>query len=418
MFSLFMGSARLNALEDAYNTLVNIKKSKEVKVVKKAEFHELKTNEKTSREIKEGKEDKFMTLMSKNKNKKPLEKFHLTAVLKRTITYTNKKSGKINKYNEEDHSRVLKGHDTLTDSRVIEATSIEEAQKAFYSALKVEQEYEEYSSSAWVNLDDVQFIDDSVRESQIVSSDPTTMPLRQAGYIEYNFTEQETTYLTNENTCVIDNLVGVYGKELKLNKEKIIKLNKEFHNIIEVDDNEPEYIESDFGDMIINPKYNINNKLQNVEAKLKQYEEEYNKTQHNNYVDDIKQCKQKIFDAWKNKKYYDKDYIIYIPMIKPTFKECHYKLQYYIDEIEYLKQVKDHVKTFESTQNKLVYNIENAFTPAFIDIYRNICNDYDLLHEGAHIEMLLLNYGFKLLSIAKKTRFIFKLQTQMLIKKA
>ena len=85
MFSLFMGSARLNALEDAYNTLVNIKKSKEVKVVKKAEFHELKTNEKTSREIKEGKEDKFMTLMSKNKNKKSLEKFHLTAVLKRTI---------------------------------------------------------------------------------------------------------------------------------------------------------------------------------------------------------------------------------------------------------------------------------------------------------------------------------------------
>ena len=29
------------------------------------------------------------------------------------------------------------------------------------------------------------------------------------------------------------------------------------------------------------------------------------------------------------------------------------------------------------------------------ELYRNICNDYDLLHEGAHIEMLLLNYGFK-----------------------
>ncbi len=32
MFALFMGNARMNALEDAYNTLVNIKKSKEVKV--------------------------------------------------------------------------------------------------------------------------------------------------------------------------------------------------------------------------------------------------------------------------------------------------------------------------------------------------------------------------------------------------
>jgi len=38
MFSLFMGSARINALEDAYNTLVKIKKSKEVKVVKKLIF--------------------------------------------------------------------------------------------------------------------------------------------------------------------------------------------------------------------------------------------------------------------------------------------------------------------------------------------------------------------------------------------
>ncbi len=46
-----------------------------------------------------------MTLMSKNKNKKTLEKFHLTAIIKRTITYTNKKNGRMNKYDEENHSR-------------------------------------------------------------------------------------------------------------------------------------------------------------------------------------------------------------------------------------------------------------------------------------------------------------------------
>ncbi len=70
MFALFMGNSRTNALEDAYNTLVNIKKSNEVKVVKKADFHEMKSNEKTSREIKEGKEDKFMMMIrSKNKTK-------------------------------------------------------------------------------------------------------------------------------------------------------------------------------------------------------------------------------------------------------------------------------------------------------------------------------------------------------------
>jgi len=123
MFSLFMGSSQMNALEDAYNTLNNIKKSKEIKIVKKGEFHELKTKERTTREINEGKEDKLMAIISKNKTKKPYEKFHMTAVMKQTITYTNKKSGKINRYNEEDHSRLLKGHDVLTDSRVIEARS-------------------------------------------------------------------------------------------------------------------------------------------------------------------------------------------------------------------------------------------------------------------------------------------------------
>ena len=299
MFGLFMGSSRMEALEDAYNALTKIKKSKEVKSVKKAEFHELKTNEKTTREKKEGKEDKFMMIMNKNKIKKPLEKFHLTAVIKRTITYTNKKNGRVNKYDEENHSRLLKGHDVLTDSRVVEATSLQEAQKLFYDILKVEQEYEEYSSSAWVNLDNVQFIDGPVVGSQITSSNPANMPLRQAGYIQYNFTEQETKYLLNENTCVIDNLVGLYGKELKLNRDKIIKLNKEFHGVVDVEDNEPEYIESDFGDLIVNFKYNKNNELKNAEARLKQNEEEYSSFKHQLYNDKIKEFKQNIFNVLK-----------------------------------------------------------------------------------------------------------------------
>ena len=129
-------------------------------------------------------------------------------------------------------------------------------------------EYEEYSSLAGVNVDSIQFIDDPVVGSQITSSNPSTMPLRQAGHLEYNFTKQETKFLITENTCVIDNLVGLYGKELKLNRDKIIKLNKEFHGFVDEEDNEPEYIESDLGDMIINPKYKINNnEINKVEAK-------------------------------------------------------------------------------------------------------------------------------------------------------
>ncbi len=231
MFSLFMGSSQINALEDAYNTLKNIKKSKDIKVVKKGEFHELKTKEKTTREINEGKEDKFMMVISKIKNKKTLHKYHLTAIIERNVTYTNSKTGKINIYTEKEHNKLLKGHDKLTDSRIIEASSLEEAKREFYATIQQEQEYGEYSSSAIIQLDNVQFIDDPVVDSQITPSDIQHMPLRQAVHLNYNFTTEEKKYLSDKNTCVIDNLIGVYGKELKLNRKKLIKLNQKFQGM-------------------------------------------------------------------------------------------------------------------------------------------------------------------------------------------
>ena len=38
---------------------------------------------------------------------------------------------------------------------------------------------------------------------------------------------------------------------------------------------EPDFIENDFGDLIVNPNYNQNNQLKDSETKLKHYEEEY-----------------------------------------------------------------------------------------------------------------------------------------------
>ena len=47
--------------------------------------------------------------------------------------------------------------------------------------------------------------------------------------------------------------------------------------------------------MIINPKYSNNNELKDAQAKLKEYEEEYNKIQ----IDEIQEFKQKIFNVLK-----------------------------------------------------------------------------------------------------------------------
>ncbi len=137
-----------------------------------------------------------------------------------------KKNGRINIYSEADHSIELKGHDTWNDSRVIEARTLEEAKENYWIQFDQEHGFEEYSSTARINIDSIDLIDDVVEDSEIKASDPKDMPLRQCGHLEYSFTEEEAEYLTTENTYVIDNLIGVYGKELKLNRDGLIKLNK------------------------------------------------------------------------------------------------------------------------------------------------------------------------------------------------
>ena len=325
MFNLFMSSSRINALEDAYNTLSKIQKSKDNKVHHKGEFHEMKKDIKTDRETKEGKVDKLMMIIAKNKTKQPLKKFHLTATIDRTIHYLDKKTGeKRYSYTEEEHSRELRGHDTLSDSRIIEATSLGEAQKIFNDQIEIEHSYEEYSNSARVNIDSVNFIDDPIQGSQITSSDTRNMPLRQFSHLDYSFTKEEKKYLSVENTCVIDNLIGVYGKDLKLNKDKLIKMNKQFHGYEDdAEDKEPEFLESDFGDLIINPKYNEKKDLKKHESKLKQYENTCNDIKHEYDIESTKEFKQKYFDIIKNYKYNKqaKKYIKYIPMLSLTFTQ-------------------------------------------------------------------------------------------------
>ena len=274
----------------------------------------------------------------------------------------------------------------------------------------------------------------------------------------------------------------MYGKELKLNKDKIIKLNKEFHGFVDVDD-EPEFIESDLGDLIVNPNYN--NELKDTEAKLKHYEDEYNNIKNQLCNDKMKEFKQKVFNVLKcnvkddddvdddeddvdiddvddddddeetrkeklkrrqlkeklkqyevikkikddyynnivrksnitqldfldlsykktyNNVQYIQDYNFYCheikklnEIIKPKIrnikktnendvidkKSIKNKVRdemmkiYYFDNIETLKEKIEHIKTYVSPDAKPVYNIDNAFTPAFIDYF---CKTYGISH--------------------------------------
>ena len=83
-----------------------------------------------------------------------MKKFHLSAIIKRSVHY-DKTSGKTYSYKEEDHSRQLLGHDKMTDSRVVEATSLEEAQKLFDDEIRIEHTYEEQSSRERISIDSI-----------------------------------------------------------------------------------------------------------------------------------------------------------------------------------------------------------------------------------------------------------------------
>jgi hypothetical protein len=69
-------------------------------------------------------------------------------------------------------------------------------------------------------------------------------------------------------------------------------------------------------------------------------------------------------------------------MISSSFKKYHYKFQYYADEIKYLKEYINNMKSYESPQSKPVYDITNAFTPAFIDFF---CRKFGISHYASGV---------------------------------
>ncbi len=66
--------------------------------------------------------------------------------------------------------------------------------------------------------------------------------------------------------------------------------------------------------MIINPKFSNENELQNAEAKLKQYGEEYNRLQHEYYIDEIEELKNKSIISKHTNHHETSQYIILITL--------------------------------------------------------------------------------------------------------
>ena len=168
----------------------------------------------------------FEGKLAKYDERKP-KKFHITAEIKRGITFTSKK-GKVTKYG----SNTMETKDILLDSRVIEAKSEQEAREIMVAEIEEAFSMDDYSGAAKYNVDAINFID-TVNESSLTQQHPSQMKMKLAEPVEYSFTHEEKKFLNKDGltgSCVIDNFIGVYGEELKITRNDFIKLHHEFYN--------------------------------------------------------------------------------------------------------------------------------------------------------------------------------------------
>jgi hypothetical protein len=222
LYNLSSSASRLPTLKDSYISLLQIAVKNDDIQFKKYEYTKIKSDVKTVRKTKENKVNKLMNIFKKytSHSKLPVQKFHLSAKITRDITFTNKKSGKKYNYN---------GYDNFKDSRIIEARTLEEAKNIMIDEIYDDYQEDDYSEAASYLINNVDFIDSPVTSNNNGQS-PSQMKMKSSSFVDYHFTPQEKKFLSDKNICVIDNLYGLYGEELKLDKNDIINIYKNFNN--------------------------------------------------------------------------------------------------------------------------------------------------------------------------------------------
>jgi hypothetical protein len=171
--------------------------------------------------------------LTKYEERRP-KKYHITAEIKRGITFT-KANGKKYKYDSQYQHGKLKTKDILLDSRIIEARSEQDAKNIMIAEIEEAFAMDEYSGAAAYNIDDVNFID-TVNESSLMQQPTANMPMKYSKHVDYSFTNEDKQFLDTESdgTCVIDNFIGMYGEELKLTREGFLKLHENYYDSIDL----------------------------------------------------------------------------------------------------------------------------------------------------------------------------------------
>jgi hypothetical protein len=144
---------------------------------------------------------------------------HVTGDIKMKEVYTvNEQFGRLKAY---EYEKTLSGSGTYTGNKesVIEQFKNEMTEK--HNRLEPSP--------------DVEYIVVEVTITSIVEKENTTVPkednaMKNATPLMYNCIDEYQEFLQNTGTCVVDNFIGMYGKELKLTRDKFIDMCKEYYN--------------------------------------------------------------------------------------------------------------------------------------------------------------------------------------------
>ena len=155
--------------------------------------------------------------------------------------------------NKLEHQHLQDKVILIRESEVIKAKNIDEARSKFKN--NIDRKFRSSSSgvSEFNNLSEfnklakssdnksedyyeteissIEFLDE-VEEGKLSSQQPSTMFLKAASPIEYNFTTHEKKFINNNGFCVEDNLLGIYSPLIKkFTFKAIVEISSEFYKL-------------------------------------------------------------------------------------------------------------------------------------------------------------------------------------------
>ena len=158
--------------------------------------------------VKKSHEERLDNYKKKEQDQK---KFHITADIHQTLSYTN---GYEKKYKQDELPEKHRMQ-MVRESQVIESHDLATAQQKFKDIVTNKYIHTESKLDSYgivhADVDSIEFLD-VIDESDMKDEKPEKMFLKKAHQMDFNYIKEYKAFLNDDDYCVENNLVGIYGK--------------------------------------------------------------------------------------------------------------------------------------------------------------------------------------------------------------